>query len=267
MTARNWKWKNKDGAQGGLLYDSGNWGDILKMLWLAEIIRWKQRDGRAVNYTDPFAGDVRYPMGKKITFRLDQCRLPELDFLNDTFLNGGFWPSAASGALLLAAGAAEVWDADSGRRDAWRDAGVPVVENAASGWEIVARAEPDPDGVLLVDPYDFLAEWREQLPLVAEKSGTVTTLLYLYNRSGKSGEAFADYRRFRGRLDDLLGDAPKRIGRVAADSFLPDSYHEMIFLPSAADAAGDGFDALLDRLGECAFRLHQAQARTRVFDC
>ena len=267
MTGRNWNWKNKNGAQGGLLYDSGNWGDMLKMLWLAEIVRWKQQNGCTVNYRDPFAGDVRYPLGKKIAFRLSRSCLQQLDFLQTPFLDKGFWPSAASGALLLATGETEVWDADSGRRDAWRDAGVAVAENAASGWDIVSRTAADPEAVLLVDPYDLLAEWQERLELIVEKSRTVSTLLYLYNRSGKSKEAFAEYRRFRGRLDDLAGETPKRIGRIAADGFLPDSYHEMIFLPCAADFARSGFGAALDRLGDCAAQLHRAQAESSVFDC
>lgn len=273
MTPKNhaWQWKNKNGAQGGLLYDSGNWGDILKMLWIAECIRWKQNNGAAVNYTDPFAGDVRYPLGEKQAFRLSRhrqsCGDGQLDFLQTPFFENNAWPSAASGALSLATGAAEVWDADPQRREAWRAAGVRVTENAESGWDIVARMHPDPEGLLLVDPYDFLAEWRERTPLLAEKSKSVSTLLYLYNRSGKSKEVFADYRRFRGCLDDCAEGRPKRIGRVAADSFLPDAWHEMIFLPSAADAERPGFEALLAALGDCAEELHEAQMRSGVFDC
>ncbi len=274
---KTWQWKNKDGAQGGLLYDSGNWGDILKMLWLAECVRWKQDGGGGVNYTDPFAGDVQYPLKGKQAFRLSQCRqkcrqkggggMPQLDFLQAPFFDENAWPSAASGARLLAAGAVEVWDADAARREAWRSAGVGVAENAESGWDIVARTRPDPEGLLLVDPYDFLAGWRERLPLLAEKSEGVSVLLYLYNRSGKSREAFADYRRFRGGLDDLTEGRPKRVGRVAADSFLPDAWHEMIFLPCAADAERPGFGAFLDRLGDRAEELREAQARSGVFDC
>jgi hypothetical protein len=270
MSPKNWNWKSKNGTHGGLLYESGNWGDILKMLWLAEINRLKQHDGRAVNYTDPFAGDVHYQPGKKAAFRLAQCSLPQIDFLQNMFLKNNLWPSAASGALLLADGTTEVWDADQGRRSAWRDAGVPVAELAegeSSGWDIVARAAPDPDGVLLVDPYDFLAEWEERLPLLVEKSESVSVLLYLYNRSGKNKETFARYRRFRGQLDDRTEQRDKRIGRVAADSFLPDAHHEMIFLPCGADAERSGFGTLLDRLGDCAFRLREAQSRAGVFDC
>lgn len=267
MAGENWTWKQKDGARGGLLYEAGNWGDILKMLWLAEAVRWKENSGRRVRYVDPFAGNVHYPQGKKTAFRLARCALPQLDFLREPFLDKNLWPSAASGALLLATGGAEVWDADEGRREAWRAAGAPPAENADSGWDIVARARPDPDAVLLVDPYDFLAGWREHLPLLVEKSGGISLLLYLYNRSGKSGERFADYRRFRGRLDDLTAGRPKRIGRVAADGFLPDAHHEMIFLPCGADAARTGFDALLERLGDRAVLLHRAQAESGALDC
>lgn len=272
MTPQNWSWKNKNGAQGGLLYDSGNWGDILKMLWLQEVIGWKQRSGKPVKYVDPFAGDVTYPLGKKQAFRLTQCRrdggLPQLDFLREAFLDKGLWPSAASGAVCLAAGSVEIWDADAERRGSWQQtAGVTVAENVDSGWDRIARTEADPQGLLLVDPYDFLAEWRERLPLLAEKSAGTSVLLYLYNRSGRSRETFADYRRFRGRLDDLTEGRAKRVGRVAADSFLPDAWHEMIFLPCASDADAPGFEALLDSLGDRAGELNAMQMKSSVFDC
>ncbi len=268
MTPRKWQWKNKNGAQGGLLYESGNWGDILKMLWLAEVIRWKRQTADRTAYTDPFAGDVRYPLGRKCAIRIAECRarLPELEFLREPFLEQGFWPSAASGALLLAGGEAEVWDADAERREAWKKAGVPVAEGVASGWDVVLRAKPDPDAVLLIDPYDFLAEYQERLECVVAASEGVTTLVYVYNRSGRSKEAFAGYRRFRGMLDDRTAGREKRIGRAAADVFLPDAHHEMLFLPCAADAEHPGFPDLLEKLGVCARELRRVQADAAVFD-
>lgn len=273
MAANNWNWKSKDGRTGGLLYESGNWGDILKMLWVTEIIRWKQKAGINCNYFDPFAGNVRYPLGKKYGFRIEQCWLKELDFIHEAFLANGFWPSAASGALLLATGRAEVWDADPGRRENWQLAGVRLADAEgaagpdASGWNLLRNHRADPDALWLLDPYDFLAEWRARLELVAEKSRSSSILLYVYNRSAKNNETFGDYRRFRGRLDDLRGDMPLRLGRVAADCFLPRSHHEMVFLPGEEDCRRPGFEQLLDRLGDLAEKLARAQRRLAVFDC
>ncbi len=72
--ATPWNWKNKDGASGGLLYASGNWGDVLKMMWLLAIIAWKKENVTdSVNYFDPFAGDVHYPVSEKTLRRIKRC--------------------------------------------------------------------------------------------------------------------------------------------------------------------------------------------------
>ncbi|MDR1744777.1 MAG: hypothetical protein LBS30_03375 [Planctomycetota bacterium] len=263
----NWKWKNKDGAQGGLLYEPGNWGDFLKMLWLRAVLEWKTGVLRHVAYFDPFAGDVEYPLGAKTRFRIEQTALREFAFLRSAFLDRGFWPSAASGARLIASGGVEVWDADSGRRDNWRRAeGVSVPGEGESGWRLLRDHADDPGAVWLIDPYDFLAEWRDVLRLVAEKSRATTLLLYVYNRSAKNAEAFREYRACKNALEDLRGDLPKRIGRAAADVFLPRAHHEMWFLPGEEDAAAPGFDDLLAGLAETALSLERGMRRCGVCD-
>lgn len=270
MTAKSWNWKQKSGESGGLLYESGNWGDVLKMLWLAEIIRWKEANGAAVTYVDAFAGDTHYPLGDRMAFRIRRCGLAELEFIEEKFLSRNLWPSAAAGAALLASGGVTVWDADEGRRNSWREIGADVAKDPSSekgGYAILAEQAADAAAVLMADPYDFLAEWREELPGLVAKSRECSVLLYLYNRSARTREAFAEYRRFRGRLDNLAGDCPKRIGRIAADGFLPNSHHEMVFLPGEADRARPGFQELLDRLGDITHQLNQAQQRLAVFDC
>lgn len=267
MSGNNWNWKAKDGTGGGLLYDSGNWGDLLKMLWVAAVIDWKRRNGARVNYRDPFAGDVSYPLGKKTGFRLADARLARLDFIRKDYLDKGLWPSAASGARLLAGGSIEVWDADPGRRGNWGGLDGVTVPEADSGWTLLAERKADPHALVLVDPYDFLAEWREMLPLVIETAGRTTLLLYLYNRSGRGPEAFANYRAFRNALDDAWGDRPKRLGRVAGDAFLPRTHHEMLILPGEADRAGDDVEKLFDELGRLTGDLTAVQEKAAVFDC
>lgn len=264
--AGNWNWKSRDGHQGGLLYESGNWGDLLKMLWLKTALDWKNRAADAVSYFDPFAGCVEYPLGAKTLFRLEQTNSREFAFLQNVFFDRGFWPSAASGARLLVNGAVEVWDADAGRREGWRAARGVTVPEGESGWPLLRDHADDPNAVWLIDPYDFLAEWRDVLPLVAEKSRATTLLLYVYNRSAKNPEAFREYRACRNALDDLRGGLPKRVGRAAADVFLPRAHHEMWFLPSEADAAAPSLGDLFAGLAETAFALEQGMRRCGACD-
>lgn len=264
--AAPWNWKSKDGGTGGLLYESGNWGDLIKMLWLKSVMEWKSRFVNNVNYFDPFAGDVCYPLGKRTLHRISQCGMPEFDFLREAFLDRGFWPSAASGARLATAGRVEVWDADSGRRENWAGEAKIALLDGESGWRLLEQHITDPDAVWMIDPYDFLAEWRDHLQLVADKSRATTLLLYIYNRSARDDKDFREYRACKNALEDLRGDLPKRIGRAAGDVFLPRSHHEMWFLPSEADCAGPGLDSLSGRLADTAFRLENAMRRCGVCD-
>lgn len=262
--AENWDWKSKDGSRGGLLYESGNWGDVLKMLWVKDVLDWKKNFASPVNYFDPFAGDVCYPIGRRLLGRLRMRELDGLQFLADAYLARGLWPSAASGARTVVSGTFEVWDADPQRRENWAGALGEPLPAAESGWQLLARRDGDPDAVWMIDPYDFLAEWRECLPLIAEKSRTTTMLLYLYNRSAKSDAAFKEYRACKNALEDLRGDLPRRFGRVATDSFLPKAHHEMWFLPNERDCAAPEFDALADRLADSAEKVARAVFRCGV---
>ncbi len=265
--ATPWNWKNKDGASGGLLYASGNWGDVLKMMWLLAIIAWKKENvTESVNYFDPFAGDVHYPVSEKTLRRIKRCDSARLAPLGNAFVDNGLWPSAASGARAVAGGSIDVWDADPGRRDNWRNTPGVTVATEGDGWRLLRERAPDPRAVWLLDPYDFLAEWREHLPLVAETSRTTSILLYLYNRSAKSDAAFRDYRACKTALEERRGDLPKRVGRAAADVFLPRSHHELWFLPSGDDANAPGFESLLGDLAASAASLDEIIRRSGVCD-
>lgn len=265
----DWSWKNKDGTSPGLLYESGNWGDLLKLLWVKAVIDWKGRNGREpVDYFDPFAGDVFYPFTSKARYRIGQIGGDGFAFLEEQFLGHDLWPSAAAAACLCAGGRVDVFDADAGRRDNWSamSAEWPPLSGAAvlegdSGWELLRGREPAPNAVWLVDPYDFLAEWRDFLPLVLEKARAVTLLLYLYNRSAKGDAQFRNYRDFKNALADGRSPRPKRLGRVAADVFLPNSHHEMLFLPSDADLSRDDVGDVLRALAGRADELSRGFAR------
>ncbi|MCD8351483.1 MAG: hypothetical protein LUC93_12825 [Planctomycetaceae bacterium] len=264
MTSDNWNWKNKDGSKPGLLYESGNWGDILKLLWLIETIRWKTETNAHIPYFDPFAGDVSYPLGRRTRFRLDCCRLDRLDPVAQSFIDQGLWPSAASAALGIL-GKVEVYDADPGRRANWLNQPGAAVQDGDDGYAILRERQPD-EGVWVVDPYDLLADWRDALPLIVDKARTATVLVYLYNRSGRGDVQFRSYRAFRNALEDARGDRPKRIGRVAADAFLPQCYHETIFLPSDSDCCSGGVEQLMERLSVLAEAVNLGLWRSGVCD-
>lgn len=166
---------------------------------------------------------------------------------------------------LLVRGVAEVFDTDPGRQEKWKSCGNVTLLDGESGWTILADHKPDPDGVWLIDPYDFLAEWKEHLEMIVEKSRSTTILLYIYNRSARQDEAFKNYRAFKNALEDI-GPGIKRLGRIAADPFLPNAHHEMLFLPSDSDASDSTFPLLLDDLAIRAFLLAQGLARTYACD-
>lgn len=245
-----WIWKNKDGSAPGLLYESGNWGDLIKLLWTKAVIDWKQATSGPANYLDPFAGDADYPLTRKSAHRIRCTGRERFGFIEKKFLANARWPSAASGLRGVVRGEVEVWDLDEDRRRRWSEQKGFTVADADSGWTLIRDHKDDAKGVWLIDPYDILSEWRERLPLIAERSRRNTILLYIYNRSGKNPETFKQYRVFKNALDDALGERPKRLGRVASDHFLPQAYHEMLFLPSDADIAQPSFPDLLDRLGD-----------------
>ena len=253
--ASPWNWKGKDGSRGGLLYEPGNWGDLLKMLWLTALLDWKTGAvGGGFDYFDPFAGAVDYPLGKNTARRFMDARPPELDWVRERFLARGVWPSSASLAREMARGKTTVYDADPERRETWRTLDGVTVAEGESGWDILRRQAPDSDAVWLVDPYDVLAEWRDNLDPLVEKAATVTTLVYIYNRSAGSPGAFKEYRAFRNAVADARGDAPFQWGRAASDGFLPRAHHETLLLPGESDARR-GMDNLYAVLRERTMKL------------
>ncbi len=278
MSTSPWNWKGKDRAVGGLLYESGNWGDCIKLLWLKAILAWKKREYGLVRYRDPFAGDVTYPLGKKTVFRLNLFPAEVFQFIREKYLAANRWPSSAA-AILEFAAEALVWDADSARRNNWREiTGVGVLPDTNAGggkndgWSLFAegnlsRPEKDENTELwLLDPYDFLAEWREVAPSLLERSRRTTVLLYIYNRSGRSPEAFRNYRAFMNRLEDGRPDLPKRLGRTPADAFLPTCYHEMLFLPSEGDCRRESLADLFAELGRISWTVGEAVRRAGEFE-
>jgi hypothetical protein len=264
MAASGWKWKGRDGSRGGLLYEAGNWGDILKLLWLSATIRWKAGAGK-IEYLDPFAGDVVYPLSRDTVLRVRVLELEGFETVRTFLAEKNEWPSAATMAGLLPVGKRSVFDADPEKRGRWRETpGVSVLEGI-SGWEILASRHPDPCELRLVDPYDFLAGWQDFLPIVSGPASGASTLLYVYNRSAGGSQAFAAFRAFRSALIAARSGLPGYCGRAAGDVFLPRAHHEIYFLPSRDDAGRRDFSVLAETLGRVSKGLAAAQAAAATF--
>lgn len=267
MASGAWSWKGKDGSGGALRYEPGNWGDMLKLSWLGAFLSWCAGPGGAATarYVDPFAGAVEYPLEERVASRFGHSGLAELEFARRPFLERKAWPSAAAAARVLFPGPCTVFDIDDDRRNQWRAVGGVTVAEAESAWRLLADLRPRDGDVWLVDPYDYLAEWRAATPLLLEKAGTATVIVYLHNRSANNAEAFAAYRAFRNFLDGTAFRPLYCLGRAAADAFLPRAHHEMLLLPGSGVRNSPGWPALRDRLEKACVDLMRAQHRAAAF--
>lgn len=252
----DWIWRDHDG-DGRLLYEPGNWGDLLKAQWAVTVIWWlrEQFPGRRLVLLDTFAGAPEYPLSTASRRRLGQLADAEFDKLCRTWIDRGRWPSTATLGLAAGEGAGRVFDLDPGSRGEWaKVAGVELM-TLDSGWNIEEQMLPDSAGLVLIDPYDLLAQWREYLASLVEMARKTTVLIYVYNRAVKSPERMRDYRNFRNALAGLRQDLPVIVGRTPADSFLPTAHHEMVLLPAQELVAHPAAEQLYDRLEEKARRL------------
>lgn len=267
MPRNSWTWKAKDGALGGLLYEPGNWGDLLKALWLTIFVDWSREgiDGGIRRYVDPFAGAPAYPLGAQTKSRFLAAGLAELSPIEAEFLEKGLWPSSASLFRLHSPAPMLVFDADAERLARWRDFPGAVVADAVDGWAAL-RAEDSLAGsdLVLADPYDFMGEWRENADALLSRAASCTLLLYVYNRSARKAEHFREYRAFRGYVDEKTGGG-YLFGRAASDPFLPSCHHEMFLFPSPEVAAGPAFSRLAGALENGTLRLDEAMRRLSVF--
>lgn len=237
-----WKWKvgkQAENARLGMLYEPGNWGDILKGTWAVAtaqstaLLLTNQR----VRYLDPFAGAPTYPLTEGAGQRMRDLSTTELARHARTFVERGEWPSTA---LLVRAACREhgtdtllhVFDAEETRRRAWSDIPGAEVWEALPGEEMLAAAAEGkvPCDLMLVDPYDFLAEWKALLPSILRLSERTSLLCYIYNRAPRSVGHLNLYRRFRKALGEGLAGRPFLLGRLASDERLPRAYHEMLLL-------------------------------------
>jgi hypothetical protein len=245
-----WRWRVGSEAENdrlGLLYEPGNWGDVLKGNWAAIAARWIARARRParISYADVFAGTPDYSLVPAAAERL--ASLPPCLFrdLQAPHARSG---RLASTALLVEAAAhregapldLHVFDADPERQAAWRaHSGARLLEGPSGEDALLAAttAAPPPD-LTLVDPYDLLERWPRLGALAVRAAARSPVLLYLYNKSPRGGGHARAYDAFRRRLHGSLSHAPGPsgaiLGRVPADPVLPSAFHEVILLGGAA---------------------------------
>ncbi|MBN1441826.1 MAG: hypothetical protein JXA90_03905, partial [Planctomycetes bacterium] len=131
QSSDGWTWKVENRRQNvglKLLYEPGNWGDVLKGTWALEIAGELTRRARQqpLRFLDPFAGAATYPLTDSAARRL--AWLGECEFTRAQ----GPWTAtgriASTGLLVRAAAtvaghgiAMDVFDADAERLEAWGD--------------------------------------------------------------------------------------------------------------------------------------------------
>ena len=254
-------------GSGGLLYEAGNWGDLLKGEWVLTVAAWLMSlpQSGALEYLDPFAGSPTYPLGRSSRARLQEMSDTLLGQASQPYCDDDLWPSAATLVRSMGGGQGKVdlrvFDAEEERRNLYLGDAMIEVLDLFEGWAALTGSLPGPRGLVLVDPYDFLREWREQLEVVVAAAEETTLLVYIYNRSARDARLLREYRDFRNRLDDLRGDRSKLLCRIAADAFLPTAHHEMLFLPSPAVEADSGFEKLCSALGSAALSIRDILRR------
>jgi hypothetical protein len=242
-----WTWKvdsTETSNRLKLLYEPGNWGDILKGLWAVTAVRERIHRERleTLRYLDPFAGSPVYPLVQAARERLS--RLPSNAF-QELQADYAGRDEVASTALLVASacrheGVAihlDVFDLEAQRQEAWkRVPGAHIVEYATGEEALESAASGECHAhLILVDPYDFLSNWGRLLPLAVEAARKTTVLVYLYNRAPRGGGHKRAYDAFRrGCLDELKRRAvPVILGRLPSDAALPRAYHEVLLLGEA----------------------------------
>lgn len=237
-----WSWKVEETAQNpglGLLYEPGNWGDVLKGTWAVEItrelVRSRPPSSGPLRVLDPFAGAPTYPLTDSAARRLEWLGASTFVESQRSWIESG--ELASTGLLVrttaLACGRpirVDVFDTAADRLETW--AAIPEARRltVASG---EAALRTDDVDLILVDPYDLFDRWPEILPLACAAARKARVLLYLYNRAPRGGGHWRNYGALRRRLDDC-GCGAALLGRLPSDLLVPRGFHEVVLLgPSA----------------------------------
>ena len=246
---KRWTWRvagPEENAGLGLLYEPGNWGDILKGTWARIVSSLMPLDDTLERVTclDPWCGAPDYPLLESAARRLESIGGGRfIDSQGDWLERGRL---ASTGALirqgLLERGLEvdlRVFDSDADRLALWSEVPGATALEISSGEE--ALKDPGAE-LVLVDPYDFLCSWERTLPHLARLAESSAVLVYIYNRAPRGGEPTRNYNRFQEQLGQL--DCRYASGRIGSDIVLPRAFHEMLLL-----APGEVMDSLTDELG------------------
>jgi len=234
---KTWRWRVADRSLNpalGLLYEPGNWGDVLKGEWAIRVARSLARSG-ALRVIDPYAGFAEYPAVEAARKRLEA--LPPCAFreAQRPFLERGALASTSRTVLETATvegAAAEiaVFDADPVRLESWTS--VPGASRLplASGEQIVTRLDrlaEDP-ALILIDPYDLFDRFELFLPGMAAAARRCAVLFYCYDKSprgpGEGRVSLALHSEMERTFRETGGHLT---GRIPADAGLARAYHEV----------------------------------------
>lgn len=245
-----WTWRvdsPRDNAALGLLYQPGNWGDVLKGEWALRLL--DALPPGPLRLLDPFAGAPHWPLRDDAPAQVAASG-PLADALRFAAVQAPHRARgllASTARLLLdaaqAAGraaAARVTDANAGRRARWSvEPHAELLPHADGHAALVAGwAEAN---LVLVDPYDLFERAAELLPAALAAAPQAAVLLYLYNKAPRSAALHRSYRELRAMLDALLAtDVAQRrllMGRIPSDAQLPRAFHEVLLVAPPTLAA------------------------------
>ena len=236
----SWRWKVQDPGVNpglGLLYEPGNWGDVLKGAWaivtVATVI--SNRESGVFRYLDPFAGRPTYPLVEAARERLAAVPALELKLAQQPYTAQGRIASTAllvrDAAILLGVDPLLcVFDLDPARAVAWSEIHEARPLDSPSGEDILRLwRDCRPIDFILVDPYDLFDRPGPLVPGGLEAAVEAPVLFYLFNKAPRGGGHERAYRSFRKLLGESL---PREVelltGRIPADALLPRAYHEVI---------------------------------------
>lgn len=257
---------------GDMRYEPGNWGDVLKGLWVEAVTRHLKLSTRSLpRICDGFAGHPVYPLTAGT-----RQRLGELDAHNcyvqaqERYAEGDQLASAAtlardvlrhhSGRTTIPDVA--VFDLDAHKRDHYaQHEGFRVLE-LETGFDILDLA--DDHELLVLDPYEFLWEYAKYLPRLLAAAERTSVLIYLFNKAPQRGGYRRNYTNFLNELDAGRPEGDYLLGRVPSDGFLPQIYHEMLYLPARGQVPPIGLGTeLRERTQELAEHIELAHRHLR----
>jgi len=241
---KTWRWRVADRSLNsslGLLYEPGNWGDILKGDWAIRVARALAGTG-TLRVIDPYAGFAEYPAVEAVRKRLEALPTGPFTEVQRPFLERGALASTSRALLEVAradGAAAEiaVFDADPVRLESWNSVPGATRLPLASGEEVVARMDlfAEQPALVLIDPYDLFDHFELFLPGMAGTARRCAVLFYCYDKAprgpGQTRVSLALHREMDRTFRETGGHLT---GRIPADAGLARAYHE-VFLAGPPD--------------------------------